>query len=64
MFILYVNISRKLLKDSNMHDANLCVPLIGHFMISNNNRSQCPKNEEENDEMSKVPYSPVMSSLK
>ncbi|WVY89808.1 hypothetical protein V8G54_035322 [Vigna mungo] len=43
----------KILKRFNMHNAkSACVPIAGHFKL---NKSQCPKNEEEKEEMSK-PY--------
>ncbi|RDY14466.1 hypothetical protein CR513_00466, partial [Mucuna pruriens] len=36
------------------------VPIAGHFKLS---KSQCPKNEEEREEMNKVPYSSAVGSL-
>ncbi|WVZ01079.1 hypothetical protein V8G54_027148 [Vigna mungo] len=51
----------KILKRFNMHNAKSArVPIAGHFKLS---KSQCPKNEEEKEEMSKVPYSSAMGSL-
>ncbi|WVZ00881.1 hypothetical protein V8G54_026950 [Vigna mungo] len=47
----------KILKRFNMHNAKSArIPIAGHFKLS---KSQCPKNEEEKEEMSKVPYSSV-----
>jgi len=44
-----------------MHNAKpVHVPLPEHFKLS---KMQCPKNEEEKEEMSKVPYSSVVGSL-
>lgn len=51
----------KVLKRFNMHNAKPArVPLAGHFKLS---KSQCPKNEEEKEEMNKVPYSSAVGSL-
>ncbi|WVY90442.1 hypothetical protein V8G54_035956 [Vigna mungo] len=51
----------KILKRFNMHNAKSArVPIAGHFKLS---KSQCPKNEEEKEEMSKVPYSSAVGSL-
>jgi len=49
----------KVLERCNMHNAKpIHVPLCGHFKLS---KMQCPKNEEEKKEMSKVPYSSVVA---
>ena len=51
----------KVLERFNMHNAKpVHIPLPGHFKLS---KMQCPKNEEEKEEMSKVPYSFVVGSL-
>ncbi|WVZ01025.1 hypothetical protein V8G54_027094 [Vigna mungo] len=51
----------KILKRFNMHNAKSArVPIARHFKLS---KSQCPKNEEEKKEMSKVPYSSAVGSL-
>ena len=51
----------KVLERFNMHNAKpVHVPLPGHFKLS---KMQCPKNEEEKEEMSKVPYSSAVGSL-
>ncbi|WVZ24581.1 hypothetical protein V8G54_003125 [Vigna mungo] len=51
----------KILKWFNMHNAKSArAPIVGHFKLS---KSQCPKNEEEKEEMSKVPYSSAVGSL-
>lgn len=52
---------KKVLEMFNMHNAKpMHVPLLGHLKLS---KTQCPSNEEEKDEMSKVPYSPAVSRL-
>ena len=44
-----------------MHNAKpVHVSLLGHFKLS---KMQCPKNEEEKEEMSKVPYLSIVGSL-
>ncbi|RDX62691.1 hypothetical protein CR513_58952, partial [Mucuna pruriens] len=51
----------KILKRFNMHNAKPArIPIAGHFKLS---KSQCPKNEEEREEMNKVPYSSAVGSL-
>jgi len=52
---------KKVLERFNMHQAkSVHVPLPGHFKLS---KTQCPGNEEEREEMSKVPYSSAVGSL-
>jgi len=44
-----------------MHNAKpVHVPIFGHFNLS---KMQCPKNEEEKEDMGKVPYSSVVGTL-
>lgn len=52
---------KKVLERFNMHNAKpVHVPLPGHLKLS---KTQCPCNEEEKEEMSKVPYSSAVGSL-
>ena len=52
---------KKVLERFNMHNAKpVHVPLPGHLKLS---KTQCPGNEEEKEEMSKVPYSSAVGSL-
>lgn len=54
----YIN---KVLERLNMHNGKVGhVPLSSHVKLS---KTQCPKNEEEKEEMSKVSYSLVAGSL-
>ena len=55
------NYIRKVLKKFSMLDAKpVSTPLANHFRLSG---SQCPKNEEEIENMSKVPYASVVGCL-
>jgi len=51
----------KVIERFNMHNVKpMHVPLLGHFKLR---KMQCPKNEKEKEEMSKVPFSSVVGSL-
>uniref|UniRef100_A0A2N9HC61 Integrase catalytic domain-containing protein n=1 Tax=Fagus sylvatica TaxID=28930 RepID=A0A2N9HC61_FAGSY len=55
------NYIRKVLEKFSMLDANpVRTPLANHFRLSGN---QCPKNEEEIENMSKVPYASAVGCL-
>jgi hypothetical protein len=55
------NYIRKLLEKFSMLDAKpVSTPLANHFRLSG---SQCPKNEEEIENMSKVPYASAVGCL-
>jgi hypothetical protein len=55
------NYIRKVLEKFSMLDAKLvCTPLANHFRLFG---SQCPKNEEEIENMSKVPYASTVGCL-
>uniref|UniRef100_A0A2N9GFK1 CCHC-type domain-containing protein n=1 Tax=Fagus sylvatica TaxID=28930 RepID=A0A2N9GFK1_FAGSY len=55
------NYIRKVLKKFSMLDAKpVSTPLANHFRLSG---SQCPKNEEEIENMSKVPYASAVGCL-
>ena len=55
------NYIRKVLEKFNMQDAKLVsIPLANHFKLSG---SQCPKNEKEIEDMSKVPYASAIGCL-
>ncbi|KAH9313025.1 hypothetical protein KI387_028060, partial [Taxus chinensis] len=52
---------KKVLERFNMQDAKpVGTPLAGHFKLS---KEQCPKTEQERNQMSKVPYSSAVGSL-
>ncbi|KAH9331630.1 hypothetical protein KI387_003738, partial [Taxus chinensis] len=52
---------KKVLERFNMQDVKLVgTPLAGHFKLS---KEQCPKTEQERNQMSKVPYSSAVGSL-
>ncbi|KAH9324677.1 hypothetical protein KI387_004855, partial [Taxus chinensis] len=52
---------KKVLDRFNMQDAKpVGTPLAGHFKLS---KEQCPKTEQERNQMSKVPYSSAVGSL-
>lgn len=52
---------KKVLERFNMHNAKpVHVPLPGHLKLS---KTQCPENDQEKEEMSKVPYSSAVGSL-
>jgi len=51
---------KKFLERFNMHNAkHVHVPLPGQLKLS---KTQCPKNDQEKEEMSKVPYSSAVGS--
>ena len=55
------NYIRKVLEKFNMQDAKpVSIPLANHFKLSG---SQCPKNEKEIEDMSKVPYASAIRCL-
>ena len=59
--ILVKNYIRKVVEKFNMQDANpVSTPLANHFKLSG---SQCPKNEKEIKDMSKVPYASAVGCL-
>ena len=52
---------KKVLERFNIQDAKpVGTPLAGHFKLS---KEQCPKTEQERNQMSKVPYSSAVGSL-
>ncbi|KAH9293237.1 hypothetical protein KI387_041559, partial [Taxus chinensis] len=52
---------KKVLERFNMQDAKpVGTPLAGHFKLS---KEQCPKTEQERNQMSKVPYSSAVGNL-
>ena len=54
LWISQKNYIRKVLEKFNMQDANpVSTPLANHFKLSG---GQCPKNEKEIEDVSKVPY--------
>ena len=61
LWISHKNYIRKFLEKFNMQDANpVSTPLANHFKLSG---SQCPKNEKEIEDMSKVPYASAVRCL-
>ena len=61
LWISQKNYIRKVLEKFNMQDANpVSTPLANHFKLSG---SQCPKNEKEIEDMSKVPYASAIGCL-
>jgi hypothetical protein len=58
--VISENYIRKVLDKFSMLDAKpVSTPLANHFKLSG---SQCPKNDEEIENMSKVPYASVVGA--
>ena len=61
LWISQKNYIKKVLEKFNMQDAKpVSTPLANHFKLSG---SQCPKNEKEIEDMSKVPYASAIRCL-
>jgi len=61
LWLFQENYVIKMLEMFNMAEARLITtPLAGHFRLSS---SQCPNSQEDEDEISRVPYASVVGSL-